>query len=52
MAKGISLHIGVNTVNPLTYNNWIGQLFACENDAKSMQALAEASGFATTCLLT
>ena len=56
MIKGVSLHIGLNTVNPLHYQDeqgrpWDGKLNACENDARDMQALAEAQGFSTTLVL-
>ncbi len=52
MAKGISLHIGLNSVDPERYSGWAGPLNACENDAKDMQALAKASKFTTQILLT
>ena len=31
--KGISLHIGLNRVDPIHYAGWKGELVACENDA-------------------
>lgn len=40
MAKGISLHIGLNSVDPVHYQGWDGKLAACEFDAKDMVALA------------
>ena len=53
MATGMSLHIGLNTVDPKHYQGWDGQLAACENDATSMEALAEALGYSPrTVLLT
>ena len=57
MATGISLHIGLNRVDPNHYrdafgNPWDGALVACEYDAQDMQALAEAQGFTTQLLLT
>jgi len=52
MAKGISLHIGLNRVDPAHYDNWDGALSACEFDANDMQALAESRGFETSKLLT
>jgi hypothetical protein len=52
MAKGISIHIGLNSVDPAHYNGWDGRLNACEQDAKDMQALAEAKGFEPQLLLT
>jgi hypothetical protein len=52
MTKGISLHIGLNSLNPKHYNNWSGDLTACEADAKDMAALAKKQKFASTILLT
>ena len=56
MTTGISLHIGLNRVDPNHYQDehgqpWDGQLNACENDAKAMQALAQSRGFQTQLLL-
>lgn len=51
MAKGISIHIGLNTVDPDHYNGWDGRLQACEYDAKDLQAIAEAKGFESTIML-
>jgi hypothetical protein len=52
MAKGISLNIGLNRVDPNGYNGWDGQLAGCENDARDMQSIADAQGFTTTLMLT
>jgi metacaspase-1 len=53
MAKGISLHIGLNRVDPGHYEGWDGALNACEADARDMQALAKKQGFkSSTQLLT
>jgi metacaspase-1 len=52
MAQGISLHIGLNRVDPAHYNGWDGALNACEFDANDMQAIAESRGFQTNKLLT
>jgi hypothetical protein len=52
MAKGISLHIGLNAVSAAAYGGWSGKLNACEADANDMQALAKSRGFKTTKLLT
>ena len=41
MPQGISVHIGLNSVDPGQYEGWDGQLTACEADAKDMQALAK-----------
>ena len=50
-ATGCSLHIGVNVVDPNRYGGWDGKLNACENDATDMAAIARASGFDATLLL-
>ena len=57
MTKGLSIHIGLNRVDPNHYkdefgNPWEGHLAACEADAKSMQAIAAAQGLETQLLLT
>lgn len=57
MAKGISLHIGINRVDPGHYwanevETWDGPLEGCEDDARSMQELAKTQGFTTHILLT
>jgi metacaspase-1 len=49
---GISLHIGLNAVNPADYSGWSGPLAACEFDAHDLAALAKAQGIAPTVLLT
>jgi hypothetical protein len=51
MAQGISVHIGLNRVDPAQYEGWDGQLAACEADAKDMEALAKARGFKARSLL-
>ncbi len=45
MPKGLSIHIGLNQVDPEAYEGWSGDLVACERDARDMAALAEAAGF-------
>jgi metacaspase-1 len=52
MSRGLSLHIGLNTVDPAHYDGWDGRLYACEYDANDMEALANERGFETTKLLT
>ena len=52
MGRGISLHIGLNRVDPGHYNGWDGALTACEFDANDMRAIAEGRGFETSALLT
>src|SRR5262245_61722019 len=45
MPTGVSLHIGLNAVDPKAYSGWSGKLAACEFDANDMQALAKKRGF-------
>ena len=52
MAKGISLHIGLNYVDENCYGGWRGELDACENDARDMFAIAQSRGYDATLLLT
>ena len=52
MAKGISLNIGLNSVDPNHYGGWDGQLAGCENDANDMAKIARASNFDVKKLLT
>ncbi|HTU67411.1 MAG TPA: caspase family protein [Steroidobacteraceae bacterium] len=52
MTIGISLHIGLNSVNPRAYAGWSGPLTACEADAKDMASLARSQRFKTQKLLT
>ena len=53
MPNAISIHIGLNRVDPNHYQGWDGELNACEADAKDMLALAKKQGFtASTLLLT
>lgn len=48
-AKGISLHIGLNTVDQNHYANYqILDLVACEADADDMAAIAKKQGFSST----
>ncbi len=51
MTAGISLHIGLNRVDPDQYEGWDGQLAACEADARDMVALAKKQGFRSSTLL-
>ncbi len=50
--NGLSLHIGLNSVDPNHYAGWSGDLVACEADALDMQAIATRAGHSTTKLLT
>lgn len=52
MTKGISLHIGLNAVDPAHYGGWAGELTACEFDAEDMATLAESKNFSSNTLLT
>ena len=52
MARGMSLHIGLNRVDPAHYDGWDGALIACEFDARDMKAIAESRGFETKTLMT
>jgi hypothetical protein len=56
-SKGISLHIGLNQVDPNHYRDqfgqpWSGDLIACESDARDMQSIATEQGFSASMLLT
>lgn len=51
MAKGFSLHIGLNSVDPNHYDGWDGQLVACENDAQDMHSLAQSQGYGSRKIL-
>src|SRR6185369_18081194 len=50
--KALSLHMGLNAVDPKHYAGWSGELFACEQDAKDMAAIASSKGIVPTVLLT
>lgn len=53
MGNSMSIHIGLNRVDPKKYGGWDGRLIACENDAHDMEQLAKQTGFkAQTTLLT
>src|SRR5436190_7837309 len=47
MSSAMSLHIGLNNVDPAAYGGWDGQLSGCLNDCNDMEAYASAKGFAT-----
>ncbi len=49
---GVSLHIGLNSVDPKHYAGWSGELVACEFDANDMAAIAKAAGMKSTSLMT
>jgi hypothetical protein len=50
--QGISIHIGLNEVDPDHYGGWSGKLNACEADAGDMARIAAERGFDTTTILT
>jgi len=50
--KAMSLHIGLNAVDPKAYAGWSGPLAACEFDANDMAAIAKTQGMKSTLLLT
>src|SRR5215218_6243604 len=52
MPKGMSLHIGLNAVDPKHYAGWSGDLVACEADAEDMAAIAKEKKYAVKMLLT
>ncbi len=52
MVRGISVHVGVNEVDPVHYQGWSGPLRACEADAEDMQSLATDRGFTAKTFLT
>jgi hypothetical protein len=51
MPRAISIHLGLNAVDAHAYLGWTGPLRGCENDARAMQALADARGFTSRLLL-
>jgi len=48
----MSLHLGLNAVDPDAYSGWDGSLAACEFDARDMARLAGSQGMKSTVLLT
>ena len=51
MPKGLSIHLGLNAVDPKGYGGWDGQLRACEADARDMAKIAKDRGYAGSTLL-
>ena len=51
-ATALSLHLGLNAVDPVHYGGWSGELGACERDAVDMGALAKSQKMKPTVLLT
>lgn len=52
MAKGMSIHIGLNSVDPEHYGGWSGPLAACEFDAQDMKRIADEQGYESALLET
>jgi len=52
MAKGLSIHIGLNAVDPSHYAGWSGPLAACEADADDLLGVARSRGYTPTVLKT
>ena len=50
--RAMSLHLGLNAVDPAHYSGWGGELSACEFDAKDMLAIAKSRKMQSTVLLT
>jgi hypothetical protein len=48
----MSLHLGLNAVDPKHYGGWPGTLNACEADAEDMAAIAKSKKFSSKLLLT
>jgi hypothetical protein len=51
MSRGLSIHIGLNRVDPDCYEGWDGALSGCINDARSMEAIASSQGYTSRTLL-
>ncbi len=51
MPRGLSIHIGLNHVDPNAYSGWDGALSGCINDARDMRAIADGLQYRSTLLL-
>lgn len=51
MPKALSLHIGLDAVDPSQYEGWDGRLMACEADARDMRAIAGKQKFTQSLFL-
>lgn len=51
MPTGLSIHIGLNKVDPEKYDGWDGELNACENDARDMAELAKSLDYRNRTML-
>jgi len=47
-SRGLSIHIGLNHVDPSAYNGWDGALAGCLNDANDMYNIASTLGYQST----
>jgi len=52
MSQGVSIHVGLNEVDPEHYGGWSGKLNACEADAGDMASIASERDFDKTTILT
>lgn len=52
MPRAIGIHIGLNAVDPRSYEGWGGELNACENDARDMAAIGKSQKMRSRALLT
>jgi len=51
VARGRSIHIGLNAVDAQNYEGWTGQLSGSVNDALALQGVADSMGFLSTLLI-
>jgi hypothetical protein len=51
MPRGISIHIGLNYVDPSAYGGWDGELAGCINDAWDMKAIADSLGYTSSIVI-
>jgi len=51
-STAMSLHLGLNAVDPAAYSGWDGSLAACEFDARDMAAIARSQEMTPTVMLT
>lgn len=51
LPQGISIHIGLNHVDPDAYNGWDGELAGCINDANDMRDIANGLGYQSSTLI-
>ena len=51
LPRGVSIHIGLNHVDPNCYNGFDGQLDGCINDANDMKAIADSQGFQSSLMI-